>query len=315
MLISFLAWAGAVLLVMFLLAFGYVAYRYWQHMGQLPKPPYRELEHKPVPADWRDFEVTFTWVGHSTILLNVFGTKIVTDPVLGEKLGLRVAGVLHIGPKRYTPPALQPEEIGEVDVILLSHAHMDHVDLPTLRRLANRNIHVITAKNTSRLIRRLPFGRVEELEPHQTTQTAGGVTITAIPVRHWGNRFPWNTDYGYNGYLIEKNGVRILYPGDTAYTPMETLRDQFGPIDLAFMPIGAYKPDSYQRAHCTPEQAWQMFKESGAKWLVPIHWNTFVLSREPVEEPIQRLIAAAGAEKDRIVVERQGETFVLPVLG
>lgn len=313
MLITILAWIGTILALLILVLFGYFAYRYWYHMGQLPKPEYRELNHKPAPADWRDTEVTFTWLGHSTILLNFFGTKILTDPVLGEKLGLRVAGVLHFGPKRFTPPALSFDEIGEVDIILLSHAHMDHVDLPSLRMLARRSIHVITAKNTGRLIRGMPFGSYEELEPNQATTATQGVTITAIPVRHWGNRFPWNHDYGYNGYMIEKNGVRILYPGDTAYTSMEYFGQEFGGIDLLFMPIGAYKPDSYQRAHCTPEQAWQMFKESGAKWLVPIHWNTFVLSQEPVEEPMQRLMAAAGEEKDRIVIEEQGKTYTIPV--
>lgn len=313
MLTTIFIWIAGILGVLIIGLFGYVAYRYWYHMGQLPKPPYRLLENKPAPADWRDDEVTFTWVGHSTILLHFFGTKILTDPVLGEKLGLRVAGILHFGPKRFTPPALTFDEIGEVDLILLSHAHMDHVDLPSLRKLASRSTHVITAHNTSKLIAGMPFGSLEELQPHQKTTTKQGVTITAIPVRHWGNRFPWNHDYGYNGYVIEKNGVRILYPGDTAYMSMENLPQEFGPIDLVFMPIGAYKPDSYQRAHCTPEQAWQMFKESGGKWLVPIHWNTFVLSREPVEEPIQRLIAAAGEEKDRIVVERQGETYTLPI--
>ncbi|MFD2372112.1 MBL fold metallo-hydrolase [Brevibacillus sp. GCM10020057] len=312
MLITFLTWIGIFVILLVVLLFSYFAYRYRQHMGNLPKPPYRHLEHKPIPGEWSDHQVTFTWIGHSTILLNVFGTKIITDPVLVEKLGIRIAG-MHFGPSRFTPPALTAEEVGEIDLVLLSHAHMDHVDLPTLRKLAKRSTHVITAKNTSRLIAGMPFGSYEELQPHQQTTTADGVKITAIPVRHWGNRFPWNHDYGYNGYVIEKNGVRILYPGDTAYLSMENIKQEFGPIDLVFMPIGAYKPDSYQRAHCTPEQAWQMFKQTGGKWLVPIHWNTFVLSQEPVEEPMKRLLAAAGAERDRIVMDKQGMTFSLPL--
>ncbi|MGM0714731.1 MBL fold metallo-hydrolase [Brevibacillus parabrevis] len=310
---TILIWFGSFLGVLVLGLIGYMAYRYWYHMGQLPKPAFQELDAKPEPANWSEDEVTITWVGHSTILLNVYGTKILTDPVLGEKLGLRVAGLLHFGPKRFTPPALDFDEIGTVDLILLSHAHMDHVDLPTLRRLAHPATHVITAANTGKLLSGMPFASCKELSAQQKATTKDGVTITAIPVRHWGNRFPWNHDYGYNGYIIEKNGVRILYPGDTAYMSMEDLPEKFGPIDIVFMPIGAYKPDSYQAAHCTPEQAWQMFQESRGKWLMPIHWNTFVLSREPVEEPMQRLLAAAGEEKQRIVVEKQGETFTLPV--
>lgn len=313
MLITNMVWIGFLLVLLVLLLFGYVAYRYyWQHMIQLPKPSYRSLEHKPTPASWSDHAVTFTWIGHSTLLLNIFGTKVITDPVLGEKLGIRIAGK-HFGPSRFTPPALTCEEIGEIDLVLLSHAHMDHVDLPTLRQLAKHSIHVMTAQGTSRLIRHLPFGSYEEIQPHQQTSTADGLKITAIPVRHWGNRFPWNRDYGYNGYIIEKNGVRILYPGDTAYMSMEHLKHDFGPIDLVFMPIGAYKPDSYQAAHCTPEQAWQMFEQTGGKWLVPIHWNTFVLSREPVEEPMERLLAVASEQRYRIVVEKQGQTYSLPL--
>ncbi|RNB58180.1 MBL fold metallo-hydrolase [Brevibacillus gelatini] len=306
---TILIWLGSLLGVLVTGFVGYVVYRFWYHMGRLPKPPFQELEAKPAPGNWSDDEVTFTWIGHSTILLNVYGTKILTDPVLGEKLGLRIAGIVHVGPRRFTPPALDADEIGSVDLILLSHAHMDHVDLPTLRRLAHPSTHVITASNTGKLLRRMPFASCKELAPGQAITTEDGVTVTAISVRHWGNRFPWNHDYGYNGYVIEKNGVRILYPGDTAYMSMEHLPQKFGQFDLVFMPIGAYKPDSYQAAHCTPEQAWQMFKESGGKWLVPIHWNTFVLSREPVDEPLQRLLAAAGEEKNRIIVERQGETF------
>ncbi|NRS18164.1 MBL fold metallo-hydrolase [Brevibacillus sp. HB1.4B] len=311
--LNFVTWVGFIVGGLLIGLIGYVVYRYWYHMGQLPKPEFRHLDtKKPMPADWSHDEVTFTWIGHSTILLNMFGTKILTDPVLGEKLGIKLAGV-HFGPKRFTPPALDFAEIGEVDIILLSHAHLDHVDLPTLQKIANRSTHVITAHQTSKLFKHMPFGSYEEMQPGEAITTKEGMTVTAIPVRHWGNRFPWNHEYGYNGYMIEKNGVRILYPGDTAYISMENLPKQFGPIDLVFMPIGAYKPDAYQAAHCTPEQAWQMFKETQAKWLVPIHWNTFVLSREPVDEPFERLLAAAGDERDRIVVEKQGETFSIPV--
>jgi L-ascorbate metabolism protein UlaG (beta-lactamase superfamily) len=134
-----------------------------------------------------------------------------------------------------------------------------------------------------------------------------------VPVRHWGQRFPWNKGYGWTGYLIERRGVRLFFPGDTAYTPtFKRLPEETGPIDVTFMPIGAYSPDAFLRNHCTPEQAWAMYKDTGARWLVPIHWDTFVLSHEPVAEPMERLLDAAGEEEDRIVVRQHGETFVLP---
>ncbi|MCK9912047.1 MBL fold metallo-hydrolase, partial [Microbacteriaceae bacterium K1510] len=117
--------------------------------------------------------------------------------------------------------------------------------------------------------------------------------------------------YGWTGYLLEKKGVRLMYAGDTAYTPYFTELCQYGPIDVAFMPIGAYQP--YIAAHCTPEQAWEMFVDSGAKWFVPIHWDTFVLSFESAEEPLQRLIQAMGAETHRLALTDRGATFRLPL--
>lgn len=213
--------------------------------------------------------------------------------------------------KRHIPPALHLEDIGEVDLILLSHGHMDHFDIPTLKKIANKKTKVITATGTSSLLKQLPFAEVLELGGKDSMMIDEGVNIQAVPVRHWGNRFPWNTKYGYTGYLIERNNTRIFFPGDTAYTADFRWLQKKGEIDLAFMPIGAYSPDAFQRHHCTPEQAWQMFLDTGAKWLIPIHWDTFILSQEPVEEPLERLLHAAGEEKDRIVLTEHGQIFTL----
>jgi len=300
-------WAACVLLPLLLVM--WAAYRYWRFVGRLPKPPRKPAPAKPDVTQWRNDRVTMTWIGHSTVLLNLFGTRIITDPVLGERVGVYLGARLQVGPKRITAPALSPEEIGQLDVILLSHAHFDHLDIPSLRKLDHPQTQVVTAKGTSGLLRRFRFAQVREVEPYQQVQLRDGVTVTAIPVRHWGNRFPWNFDYGWTGYLIEKNGVRLLFAGDTAYTPVFAELRAYGPIDVAFMPIGAYSPDSFQRSHCTPEQAWKMFVDSGATWFAPMHWNTFVLSQEPVHEPLKRLLAAAGPEQHRIVLRRQGEVF------
>jgi L-ascorbate metabolism protein UlaG (beta-lactamase superfamily) len=262
------------------------------------------------PAVWKDDQVTVGWVGHSTILINLYGYRILTDPVFGKRVGISL-GFYQLGMTRHIPPALQLEDIGDIDLILLSHGHMDHFDLPTLRKIANKKTKVVTAAGTSRLLKKLTFAEVLELGGKDSLTLDGDVTIQAVPVRHWGNRFPWNTDYGYTGYLIERNNTRIFFPGDTAYTGDFKWLQEKGEIDLAFMPIGAYSPDSFQRHHCTPEQAWQMFLDTGAKWLIPIHWDTFVLSQEPVEEPLERLFRAAGEEKDRIVLTEHGQIFAV----
>jgi L-ascorbate metabolism protein UlaG (beta-lactamase superfamily) len=293
-----------------LLAAGFVLLQYGKHRRGLPKPSYKRPKHRPALQEWGRESVTVSWIGHSTVLIDLFGLRIVTDPVFEEKVGVRVAGAVTIGPKRHTAAALSAEDVGEVDLILLSHAHLDHMDLPSLRKLASPKTRVVTARGTSRLLKGMAFQDVQELGGKDSLQL-DGLCITAVPVRHWGARFPWNKEYEWTGYLIEYRGVRLFFAGDTAYTPTFRELREYGEIDLAMLPIGAYAPDSYQRAHCTPEQAWQMFLDSGARLLVPIHWDTFVLSREPVEEPMQRLLRAAGEQAERIVIREHGETFRL----
>ncbi|SEN51667.1 MBL fold metallo-hydrolase [Lihuaxuella thermophila] len=301
-----------ILLVMGSLPFiAFFAFFVWFRAIKTPKPPYKQPSRWLKPLEWKDDQVTVGWVGHSTVCMNVYGTKIMTDPVLGNRVGqhLDSEGRWQVGPRRHTAPALSPEDAGRIDLILLSHAHFDHFDIPTLTKLASPDTRVITAKGTSHLLKNIPFGQVTELDGEESVLLDDGVKVTAVPVKHWGNRYPWNRSYGHTGYLIEKNGTRIFYPGDTAYTPGFRKLRETGEIDLAFMPIGAYAPDALLRAHCTPEQAWEMFLDTGARWLVPIHWDTFVLSHEPVDEPIRRLLEAAGDQQDRIVIREHGAVF------
>lgn len=277
---------------------------------KLPRPQWRQVGIRPQVDRFRDDEVTVTWLGHSTVYLNVKGVRILTDPVFSDRIGIRFFTGWTLGPKRYTPPALDVKDVGEVDLILLSHAHMDHMDLPSLRALAGKTVKVITPKGTGRLLHAMSFGEVIEAGEGDQIRLDEGLIVTPFPVRHWGNRYPWNRDYGYHGYMIKKANRRIVFAGDTAYTSFQSLR-KWGHVDLMLVPIGAYSPDSLLRSHCTPEQAWQMAQEAGARKVAPIHWNTFVLSQEPVEEPIQRFIQAAGPEADRIVIREQGEVWRL----
>ncbi|MGZ6550815.1 MAG: MBL fold metallo-hydrolase, partial [Tumebacillaceae bacterium] len=279
----------------------------------MPKPPYKQAALRPEPESFSDDEVTLAWVGHSTLYINFFGLKILTDPVFSEKVGVNVAGFV-VGSKRHTAPAMRPEDVGEVDLILLSHAHLDHFDLPSLRKFASPQTQVVLPKGTSRLLKGMAYQQLHELHGKEHVELNNGVKVTAVPVRHWGARFPWNKDYHWTGYLIEHRGVKLFFAGDTAHTPtFQDLRN-LGKIDVAMIPIGAYSPDSFQGSHCTPEQAWEMFYDCGAEWLIPIHWDTFVLSHEPVDEPMRRLLAAATADQksDRIVIQDHGATFQVP---
>lgn len=292
---------------------------YQKHMKKLPQPTYRKARLHPdlhaIPND----SATVVWIGHSTVFINLFGIKILTDPVFSEQVGVSIPGSgWKVGPRRHTAPAVALADLPDVDLILLSHAHLDHLDLPSLRKLAKPTTQVITATGTAGLLRRLPFAAVHEQSSTEHRILDNNVTVTAVPVRHWGRRYPWNKNYAWTGYVIEYGGVKLVFAGDTAYTTaFRELAAREKDIDLVMMPIGAYSPDSYQGSHCTPEQAWEMFEDTGAKWLVPIHYDTFVLSQEPVEEPLQRLLAAAGSEanRHRVVVQTQGGAFQLPRLG
>lgn len=277
---------------------------------RLPRPHFKTPSVKPNLHTIDDTNVQATWIGHSTVLIHWYGLKILTDPVFSKRIGVHL-GPVTVGMKRHTAPALSIEEIGPIDVILLSHAHMDHFDHKSLKRLITRDTIVVSAPGTNRLLRRYPSLQTIELHPEDKVTLGNGLEVRAIPVKHWGNRFPWDKNMGYNGYLLKYKGIRMLFAGDTAYTETFTGLADREPIDLAFFPIGAYQPDSFQEAHCTPEQAWTMFKQSGAKRFFPMHWDTFVLSYEPVEEPYDRLIAAAKLERDQIVIKAHGESVRL----
>jgi len=267
---------------------------------------------KPEPLHWNDAQLTAAWIGHATVLINFFGVKILTDPVLFPRIGIRLPG-FTIGPKRLTAPALQFHELPRIDLILLSHAHFDHFDLRTLHRF-QADTRVITAPSTADLLRWTRFRDITELRWGETktlniaSETKGSIAVAAFEVKHWGARKQHDDYRGYNGYVMERNGRRILFGGDTAMT------DSFAklryPIDLAIMSIGAYNP--WIHSHCTPEQAVEMAIASGARFMMPVHHQTFRLSFEPLREPIERFQAVLQSTPERIALRELGETFVLP---
>jgi L-ascorbate metabolism protein UlaG (beta-lactamase superfamily) len=261
--------------------------------------------HRPDPAGWTDDRLTVSWLGHATVLLNFFGITVLTDPVLERRIGLG-RGLVKLGPRRLIQPALRKRELPRLDAVLLSHAHMDHTDLGTLRGIPSRTRVVVQSGNRD-LVRR--FHAVDELAWGERTQIAG-LEVESVETRHWGARMVTDRHRGWGGYLLRKAGRTVLFGGDTAYTDLfDRLRDR-GPMDLAILPIGAYDP--WVTSHASPEEAWRMFQAIGAEYLLPIHHSTFRLSREPVDEPMRRLLAVAGAERWRVVISEVGQTWSLP---
>jgi L-ascorbate metabolism protein UlaG (beta-lactamase superfamily) len=274
--------------------------------------PISPASAKPEPSKWSDRQVTLAWIGHSTVLINFFGITILTDPVLVPRIGIRLPG-FTIGPKRLIAPALSFDELPKIDLVLLSHAHFDHLDLRTLGCF-DRTTRVITARATSDLLKRTRFLEVSELDwgESKTFNTAAGeIHITAFSVKHWGARMQRDMYRSYNGYLIERDGRRIIFAGDTSMTENFAALRGHGPIDIAIMAIGAYNP--WIHSHCTPEQAVQMADAAGARFVVPVHHQTFRLSFEPLREPIQRFEAALSKTPERIALRKIGQTFVLPL--
>ncbi|HEX8746022.1 MAG TPA: MBL fold metallo-hydrolase [Pyrinomonadaceae bacterium] len=267
--------------------------------------PVPAARHKPEPAGWSNDRLTVAWLGHATVLINFYGTWLLTDPVLRSRIGVRVAGVT-IGPRRLILPALSVRELPSLDAVLVSHSHMDHCDMATLKRLP-RSTHAVVQKHNRDLVRR--FHRVDDLAWGESVEV-NGARIEAIEVNHWGARRLTDKHRGYGGFLVEKDGHALVFGGDTAYTHAFASLRRRASIDLAIMPVGAYDPWIY--AHANPEQSWSMAREMDATYILPMHHSTFRLSREPAGEPIERLEKIAGRESWRIALREPGETWVLP---
>ena len=261
----------------------------------------------PDPGAWPDTGLYAAWLGHSTVLLKIDGFTILTDPVFSERVGLGL-GPFTLGIKRLVNLPMEAAQLPPIQLVLLSHAHMDHFDLPSLRALENKGTCVVTADQTASLMRRKRFQRVEELRWSESTQI-GPALVRAFEVEHWGARLRSDMFRGYNGYLVEVNGRRFVFGGDTAYTQSFRQLKSHGPIDLAIMPIGAYNP--WIRVHCTPEQAWPMANDAGARQILAVHHQTFKLGRETRYEPIGRLIESAGGESERIWFREIGQEMRL----
>jgi L-ascorbate metabolism protein UlaG (beta-lactamase superfamily) len=266
--------------------------------------------HTPAPATWDDNAVTLAWLGHATVLVNFYGLRIVTDPVLFSRIGVDL-GVGSLGPLRLVRCALTPDELPDIDLVLVSHAHFDHLDTPSLAAIRGRPAAVMAAA-TSDLLPRDHYSSVRELRWNETARVKthrGEALIRAIEVNHWGARIRSDTHRGYTGFVVEREGRRLLIGGDTAQTRVFSGYRRFGPFEAAVMPIGAYDP--WIRYHCTPEQAVVMADAAGARLFVPVHHQSFRLSREPSTEPIERAEHALRQERDRLGVREIGQTLVV----
>ncbi len=276
-------------------------------------------DFKPDPTKWKNDQLNIAWIGHSTVLINFYGTTILTDPVLFERIGVSIFG-MTFGPGRFTHPALTFAELPKPHIILLSHAHMDHMDYETLSSFADKypnEIDCITAYNTADVIAELKWKSLNEIDWNETFEI-GGIKFSALEVKHFGWRYPWERDRSkgymkdgrsYNALIIEKSGTKILFGGDTAFHELfKSLKDEN--IEVAIMPIGAYQP--WRRNHCNPEEALIMASEHiGAKYFIPIHTKTFKQGTEPIDEPLNWLNKSVQNYNIKLALDDIGKTFTL----
>ena len=257
-------------------------------------------------------ETAITFIGHSSFLLQTAGVGLLVDPVFATRLILL---------RRQRRPGVRVRDLPQIDAILLTHAHMDHLNRPSLRavtrRMRRRGLPApvaIVPNGVSDLVADLGFREVRELRWWEST-TVGSLTLTATPCQHWGARMFNDTHRGFGGYSLDAPGAPTIYhSGDTAYFNGFTEIGRRLRPDIALLPIGAYYPDSYRSVHTSPEEALQAFRDLGAETMVPMHFNTFRLGREPMTEPLPRLLAAAETAglRDRVHPLAEGESLVVP---
>jgi L-ascorbate metabolism protein UlaG (beta-lactamase superfamily) len=246
------------------------------------------------PPERGDTSATVTFVGHSTFLIQTASGHILTDPMYSRR-----AGPWNIlGPRRVRRPAVPFDALPPISIVLLSHNHYDHCDLPTLGRLARRfDPLVIAPLGNAGLVRSAGIRRVEELDWWQPA-TSAPLPVTLTPAHHFSARGPFDRNRAlWGGFTLDVASRRIYFAGDTAYTPLfRDVRRHIGAIDLALLPIGAYEPRWFMSAvHMNPAEAVQAHLDLEARQSVAMHYGTFQLTTEGIDEPLRALAEARDA--------------------
>ena len=236
---------------------------------------------------------TATWIGHATVLVQMQGATFLTDPIWSNT----PSPIPFVGPRRYVPPGMALADLPVIDFVLISHNHYDHLDLPTLRKLAKRNPKAVffVPLGNGELLRKQGIEQVQELDWGDTVQLAG-LTIYCLPSQHWSKRSLRDDHRAlWSSWAVTGPQRRFYFAGDSGYFDgFKTIGEKLGPFDLAALPIGAYQPQAMMRqSHMNPEQAVQAAQDLRADKAMAIHFGTFDLSDEPLAEPPRRFLEAA----------------------
>ena len=273
-------------------------------------PKEHVIDKKKVLQDLDKHKNTdyIAWIGHATFLIKLGNSTIITDPVFSKN-----AGPLIFGPKRFTQPALDLNEIPKIDIFLLTHNHYDHLDMSTVRKFPYKETKVLAPLKLGKYFRR--YKDVNEMDWYDEVIINKDLKITLLPAVHWSKRSLFDTNKTlWGNFLIEYKNKKILFACDTGYGNIyKELGEKYGPIDLTMINIGAYdfRP-MFDKSiyHTTPEEALNVAKDLNSKKVLGTHWGTFVLSLEPIMEPPARFKASAekyGFNKESDMIFKIGQ--------
>ncbi len=260
------------------------------------------LHAQPQFPRVRPGEICITWIGHASFLVQTHEVNLLIDPNWAKWLKVI---------KRLKQPGFEIHHLPEIDFVLVTHAHFDHLDRRTLRKVASGQ-PIVVPIGVGNLVHDLGFQIVHELDYWQTVKL-GPVAVSLTPCYHWGARFLADLHRGFGGFVLSVDGRNIFHCGDSAYFPGFREIGEHYDIDVALLPIGAYDAPTGREVHMNPEEAVKAFNELGAKTLVPMHYGTFRLGYEPLDEPPVRLLACAREHgiEEKVLVMTEGNPVVL----
>lgn len=283
------------------------AWRKWTEVPPAAPPPFRVGRG----------EMRVTFVNHSTVLVQMDGVNVLTDPIWSE----RCSPVSFAGPRRAVPPGLSFEQLPPIDVVVVSHNHYDHMDLPTLRRLADeRRPRFIVPLGNERTLVRGGVGDAEELDWWQSVRVREGVYVHAVPAQHFSSRGLFDRDHAlWAGFVVTGPAGAAYFAGDTGFGPhFGQIRERLGAPRLALLPIGAYRPEWFMsRVHTSPDEALEAHRILDAGTSVGVHFGTFRLADDGQDEPAERieeLLRAAEGPPPRFWILGVGESRDVPAV-
>lgn len=297
--------------------FAFYYRRIWDSFN-LPKevPPEHYLSEKDAIIQYNQLksENTLTWLGHSTFLIKINGKTILTDPFLTKF----ASPYEPFGARRFVSPGISLENLPNIDLMIISHNHYDHLDIETAENLRGKeSVHVIVPLGLKKFFKKIGYKNIYELD-WGTRKKFDNIEIIALPAVHYSGRglFDKNKSLWCSWAIIVPSG-NYFFTGDTGYSPsiFKEIGDKFNYFNLAIVPIGAYEPKSLQKYHLTPEQALKIGMDLNASNLVAMHWGTIKLSDEDPWEPPKLFFEKAnemGISKKRIWIQKIGETRILP---